>query len=649
MPLSAESSGAWVLDVMTAGVGARVAKKNILLRTRKKKAFEHYQAGRHAQAWELYQSLCQADRLDTDARLMLGMIAGLRGDHSAAEVYFRQALELDQNLPTAHFNLGIALRTQKRFEEARAAFQRATELRPGYSEAMDALAHAHIALYDWDNAVRVLNEIVNRWPHKAEMFNNLGTVYQAMGRVQDAITAYQRALALNPRLAGALNGLGSAHMGQGDFEQAERCYRQCLAANPADLRTRSNLLMLLNYMPGTDPARVYEEHLEWGRAAARLIQPLEPVAPDDPQRRLRIGYLSPDFREHSVAAFIEPLLAGHDRTRFEVCCYSYLPRPDDTTLRLKAHADLWRDIDRLSDADTARLIRDDRIDILVDLAGHTGNHRLGVFAARPAPVQITYLGYPNTTGLATMDWRITDPLADPPGEEAYHSETLLRLDGCFLCYQPDPSTPPVAPLPASTAGHVTFGSFNNYSKINPGVLALWAGVLQRVPGSRLLMKCPALTDADARARIVRDMQALGVDAGRLELLGHTPTRAEHLALYARVDIALDTFPYNGTTTTCEALWMGVPVVTLAGVRHAGRVGASLLTAVGHPEWIAATAEDYLTAAARLAADLDRLQTVRAGLRADVAASTLCDAAGFVRRIESAYLDIWRRWCESRPL
>ncbi|MFN2338951.1 MAG: tetratricopeptide repeat protein, partial [Gammaproteobacteria bacterium] len=591
-------------------------------------------------AWKLYQELCQADRLDADARLMCGVIAGLRGDSAAAEDYCRQALALDPGLAVAHLNLGIALRTRKRFEEALAAFQRATELRPDYSEALDALAHAHMALYDWDGAVQVLNRIIARWPGKAEMFNNLGSVYQAMGRNREAIAAYEQALRINPRLAVALNSLGSAYLGQGDFAAAGRCLRQCLEVAPADLRARSNRLMLLNYMPELEAEKVLEEHLEWGRVATRMIATLPPLAPADPQRRLRIGYLSPDFREHSVASFIEPLLANHDHDRFEVCCYSCLPRPDATTLRLKGYADRWRDIDRLSDADTARLVRDDGIDILVDLVGHTSNHRLGVFAARPAPVQLTYLGYPNTTGLATIDYRITDAIADPPGEEAWHSEELLRLDGGFLCYQPDPNSPDASPLPALATGQVTFGSFNNFSKLNPAVLELWAQVLQRVPGSRLLLKCPALTDAALREHTAAALQALGIGAERLELLGHTPTRAEHLALYARLDIALDTFPYNGTTTTCEALWMGVPVVTLAGRRHAGRVGASLLEAAGLGDWLAGTPQAYVGLAAARAVDLDGLARLRAALRGRLAASPLCAGDGFARRFEAALEAAW---------
>lgn len=628
----------WQLNLM--------AKKNILLRGKKKKALECFEAGRHQEALALYQAICAADRLDADARLRCGVISGLLGDSQAAEKYCRQALALGPNLATAHFNLGIALRTRKRFEEACQSFLRATELLPRYSQAMDALAHAYIALYDWDNAVRMLNDIVTIWPQKAEMFNNLGSVYQAMGRVQEAVAAYEQALSINPRLAGALNSLGSAHMSQGEFAQAERCFRQCLDITSSDLRARSNLLMSLNYMPDAEPGKVFQEHLEWGRVAARLIKPMTPVTPADPQRRLRVGYLSPDFREHSVAAFIEPLFANHDHSRFQISCYSYLPRPDSTTVRLKGHADRWRDIDQLSDAETACLIRDDGIDILVDLVGHTSNHRLGVFAVRPAPVQLTYLGYPNTTGLATIDYRITDAIADPPGAEAWHSEQLLRLDGCFLCYQPDPNTPEVAPLPALAKGWVTFGSFNNFSKLNPAGLALWAEVLRRVPGSRLLLKCPALTDGVLRERTTVALRELGIGAERLELLGHTPTRAEHLALYARVDIALDTFPYNGTTTTCEALWMGVPVVSLVGTRHAGRVGASLLAALGHSEWGVTTPEAFVDIAAGLAGDLARLQAIRAFMRREMELSQLCNAAAFADTIETAYREIWLRECET---
>lgn len=612
-----------------------MAKPNILLRTKKKKALESFQAKRYDEALALFQSICQMDRLDADARLSCGAITGLRGDHTLAEDYCRQALAIDPKMATAHYNLGTALRNQGRFAEACQAFLRATQLRVQYGDAMDALAHAYIALYDWPAAVEVLQAIIAIWPNKADVYHNLGTVYQAMGRTGDSIAAFEAALKLNPRLALALNSLGSACMGQNDFERAEQCFRQCLEVNPADLRARSNLLMLLNYLPDADPEKVLAEHLEWGRVAQSRIPRMAPAEHvGEMNRRLRVGYLSSDFCEHSVASFIEPVLRHHNRARFEVCCYSDLPTPDATTQRIRESVDLWRDITKLTDAEAARLVREDRIDILADLAGHTGNSRLGIFAAQPAPLQITYLGYPNTTGLDTIDYRITDAVADPAGEDAYYSEKLLRLDGCFVCYQPLADAPEVAPLPALANGRVTFGSFNNYSKLNAGVLRLWAQVLEAVPGARLLLKCPALTDNGVKARVRADFEALGIGAERLDLLGHTRGRAEHLALYAKVDIALDTFPYNGTTTTCEALWMGVPVLSLVGRHHAGRVGASLLKSAGLTDWLADTPEAFVSTASRRAGDIDTLARLRASLRQQLQTSPLCDAEAFTRRFEA---------------
>lgn len=618
-----------------------MSKQNILLRTKKKKALTSFQAGRYQEAWALCQVICLADRLDTEARLMCGMIAGLRGDHALAEDFFRQVLALDPKQAVAHFNLGIALRDQERLTEACHSFKRAIALRPNYGEAMNALSNAYIALNEWQDAAQVLNEALSIWPRSADVYSNLGAVCQAMGHLHEAVTAYEAALKINPRLGITLDGLGSAYQSLGDFERAEQSYRKSLAFTPGDLHARSNLLMLLNYLPEADRTMVFKEHIEWSKIAQTQIPTMAPIKPtQDLQQRLKIGYLSPDFREHSVASFIEPVLLHHDRSRFEICCYSDLPRPDETTERIKAAADLWRDIHKLSDMETARLIREDRIDILIDLAGHTGNNRLGIFAAKPAPLQMTYLGYPNTTGLDAIDYRITDEVADPAGEEAWFSEKLLRLDGCFLTYQPDRNAPDVAPLPVLENGHVTFGSFNNFSKINPSVLRLWAEVLKQVPGSRLLLKCPALTDIGVQERVRADFDALGIGAERLDLLGHTRTRAEHLGLYARIDIALDTHPYNGTTTTCEALWMGIPVLSLEGKHHAGRVGATLLRAAGLADWLADSPEAFIAAARDRAGNTTDLAWLRGSLRERLKASRLCDARAFARSLETGFVEAW---------
>ena len=362
-----------------------------------------------------------------------------------------------------------------------------------------------------------------------------------------------------------------------------------------------------------------------------------------PPRRLRLGYVSPDFVHHAVSYFFEPVLTARDPAAFEVFCYSDAPVADAVTQRLRAASDGWRDIAGLSDERVAELVRADRIDILVDLAGHTARNRLLVFARKPAPVQVTWLGYPNTTGLAAIDFRLTEAVSDPLGlTEAWHSEELVRLPGTFSCYAPPPESPPVNALPALAAGQVTFGCFNNLAKVTPPALALWARVLREVAGSRLFLKSPGLADLETVARLREEFALHGIPADRLEFSGAELSVAAHLSLYHRVDVALDTFPYNGTTTTCEALWMGVPVVTLAGATHVSRVGASLLTHLGAPEWIGDAPEAYVARCRGLAADLPRLAVLRSGLRERMRGSPLCDAAGFTRGLEDALRAIWRR-------
>jgi predicted O-linked N-acetylglucosamine transferase (SPINDLY family) len=363
---------------------------------------------------------------------------------------------------------------------------------------------------------------------------------------------------------------------------------------------------------------------------------------------LRVGYVSADFRQHSVAFFIEPVIEAHDRRGFEVICYSNVAWPDAVTMRMRKLADQWRDIARRCDEDVAEQIRRDGVDILVDLAGHTDGNRLLVFARKPAPVQVTYLGYPDTTGLRTMDYRLTDAYADPPGEtEPYHSEELVRLARCFLCYRPATESPEVGELPALAAGTVTFGSFNSFAKVTEEVMGAWSRILLAVPESRLVLKAKGLGQAEARERAGEVFERHGIAPQRVEMTGQSESFVEHLRAYQCVDIALDTFPYNGTTTTCEALWMGVPVITLAGRSHVWRVGMSLLSNAGLPELIAATLDDYVAAAARLAGDVDGLRQMRRGLRQRLGASALTDAAGFTRRLEEAYRGIWANWCAGR--
>lgn len=392
---------------------------------------------------------------------------------------------------------------------------------------------------------------------------------------------------------------------------------------------------------------VYAAHRDfarrWEAPLAKLIQPHSNDR--SPDRRLRIGYVSSDFRQHSVGYFIEPVLAHHDHGRFEIFCYSDHFQEDEVTERLKSHADHWRRLVGLSDEQAANQIRADQIDILIDLVGHMGGNRLLVFARKPAPIQVTWLGYPNTTGLSAMDYRLTDGFADPPGTtEHLHSEKLIRLPECFSCYRPLSDAPEISELPAREKRYVTFGSFNNQAKITPEVIAVWARILQSILGSHLTLKNPALGDETTQQMVQNSFAELGITPERLELLGHDPSQRLHLERYRSIDIGLDPFPYNGATTTCEALWMGVPVVTLAGKTHAGRVGVSQLSNLGLTELIGHTPEEYVAVAMRLSADLERLSALRTELRSRMAGSPLMDGPRFTKNLEEACLTMWKEWC-----
>jgi predicted O-linked N-acetylglucosamine transferase (SPINDLY family) len=455
------------------------------------------------------------------------------------------------------------------------------------------------------------------------------------------------ALQLDPNHMPAHNNLAQALKERGLLTESVGQQRVAVRLSPDNAALHSNLLLDLNYLPDLGADECAREHRLWGelhggpagKVARHSNQP-------DPEKRLRIGYVSPDFRAHSVAFFIEPLLAAHNRERVEVTGYANLLQPDPMTRRLREIADRWHNVWGLDDNKLAQLVRNDGIDILVDLAGHTAGNRLGVFGMKPAPVQVSWLGYPNTTGLREMDYRLTDEWADPPGAgDTRHTETLVRLPHGFLCYKPLDDSPDVSAAPVISNGYVTFGCFNNSAKVNGKLLDVWSEILTDLPDARLLLKSKQLHGPGLHQRFRDEFIRRGVDPDRVEMLGRVQSTLDHLALYGRVDIALDTFPYNGTTTTCEALWMGVPVIALAGDRHAGRVGVSLLHGLGVDELIAATPEDYRRLVVELARERDRLVAYRSALRQRMQNAPLTNAAGFARDIEEAFRVMWRKWCE----
>jgi predicted O-linked N-acetylglucosamine transferase (SPINDLY family) len=578
-----------------------------------------------------------------EAHFTLGGIYAKLSRLQDAAISYQRVTDLQPDYPDAYYLLGCTLKELGRAEEAAASYRREIAHQPGHAGAHSDLGALLLDMKRTEEAAACFRRAIELQPDFAAAHHNLGIALYAQDCLDGAAASYRRAIVLDPDDVIAHNNLGNILLEQGRLEEAADIYRQADARAPALTDAYSNLLFSLNYLADLDADALYAAHREFGarHAAAETM----PHGNDrDAARPLRIGYVSADFKRHSVSYFIEPLLQAHDRSRFSIYCYAVLAREDDVTARLQSHADAWRDITALDDAAAAAMIRADEIDILVDLSGHTGGNRLTLFAMKPAPVQVSWLGYPNTTGLAAIDYRITDARADPPGEaDRLHSETLVRLPRTFLCYRPSPDSPPVKGLPAIASGHVTFGSFNNLSKVTPQVLALWARILAELPDARLLLKSKPLSDAALRERVLSRFAELGVDPGRVTLSGVLAAASDHLDLYNQIDIGLDPFPYNGTTTTCEALWMGVPVLTLAGDRHAGRVGDSLLGAVGLEELVAPDQQAYVDKAVALAGDLERLAALRAGLRPRMQQSPLCDETGYTRELEAAYRAMWERY------
>lgn len=573
-----------------------------------------------------------------NAALMLGQLDQALRDS-------RRVAQLRPASADAQFNLGNACQSAGHLDEAIACYRRALEMRPDFTSALNNLGTALQAADRSEAALACFEQLSRALPADAEAASNHGIALKDQGRLGEARRRFDRALSLRPDYAEAHNNLGLALMAQGDLDGAVTSYRRALALKPNHAAAHSNLLLSLQYDAAASGADIHAESRRWAERHGKWPMHAAFANTREPGRRLKVGYVSADFRTHSVSYFFEALLAAHDRDAVETVCYSDSAITDATTGRLRAAAGQWRSIVGRPDSEVVGMVRADGVDILVDLAGHLGNRRLGVFARRAAPVQATWLGYPGTTGLDTMDWRITDGLADPPGAaDREHGELLWRLPGPFLCYRPPDDAPAIGPLPSRVKGQVCFGSFNNLPKLTLPTIALWSRILGALPQSRVLLKSASLADADTCARVRRLFADHGIAAARIETVPWVPASIGHLGLYGQVDIALDTFPYHGTTTTCEAIWMGVPVVSLAGERHAARVGASLLDAVGLQDLVAHSADEYVRIATELATDLPRLHDLRSQLRARLASSRLCDAGRFARDMETAYRGMWQAWC-----
>jgi predicted O-linked N-acetylglucosamine transferase (SPINDLY family) len=606
---------------------------------------------------------------------ILGLVAHHAGQNDLALTCLERARGLHGEDPFVHWNLGSVYLSLDQLPQAQAALEKAVALKPDLAGAHLNLGNAHLRRRQNREAAGCYRQALLHDPGCVLAHNNLGIVHMNEGRFHEAIPCFREAIRLDERFVPAHINLGFCHQQTHNLEEAVAVYQKVLAFKPdspevffnlggilkdacrareaafcyrralalhADFRFHTNLLHVMTFDPECDPDELFAEHRRWGELHAN-VTPLPPVTGRnlDPGRRLRVGYVSPDFRKHPVMRFIEPLLAHHDPARVEVFCYAEVAGPDAVTKRLRELVGPWRWTCDLTDLEVARMVRDDEIDVLVDLAGHTADHRLRAFAHKPAPVQVSYMGYLNTTGLKAIDYYLTDAVLDPPGEPHRYTEELVRLPHGVACFVPPAESPEVSPLPVRRKGHITFGSLHRLHKVTPATVAVWARVLQAVPDAELLIFWPTMSEY-IRDSLLQQFASCGIGKERL-CLGNVTPPGGYLTVYREIDIGLDVFPWTGYTTTCETLWMGVPVIGLYGAHHSARSTASLLTQVGLSDWIARTPEEYADLAARFARDWDRLEELRRKLR-PLMRETLCNGPRFTRALEDVYQEMWRKWC-----
>lgn len=608
-------------------------------------AAAHHRAGRLVEAEGIYRQLRVAAPKHFDVLHLSGLLALQQGRSAEAVDLLSRAHAVDLKSAECELRLAIALLGVRRTAEAEAHLRRIVAAQPKYFEAWDQLAHCLKTQDRLDEAAKCHQEAVTAKPDFARGWYNYGLTLSLCGRSSEALQCHERAIAADPKYPLGRYGRAQALHQLDRIAEAVEDYGKFLAVEPRHHEARSYRLLALHNLDSVSRDELFAEHVDYGRLVG-VAPKLQFLNRPDPARRLRVGILSPDFRKHSCAYFLEPILQHLDRSQFELYFYHDHFREDEVSARLRPLGAVWRNFVAQPGPAVEKVIRGDNPDILIDLAGHTGmTNRLPLFARRLAPVQINYLGYPNTTGVAAMDYRLTDAVADPEGDaDRFVTEKLVRFAPTAWTYLPPPDAPePQVPANASRDA-VTFGCFNSPAKLTDAMLALWGRILRETPGSRLRLKGRGLSEPSMQARYRERFARWDVPAERVELRDWAPDVKSHLSAYHDVDITLDTFPYHGTTTTCEALWMGVPVISLAGDSHRARVGTSLLTAVGRPEWIATTPDDYVRLATNLARDPARLAAERAGLRTALLRSPLLDHAGQAARFGTALRACWAAWC-----
>ena len=602
--------------------------------------------GRPREAEPLLRRLVSAAPGYPDGHAALGAVLLETDRPGEALQHLRRVVELTPAQAEAHYNLGRALFANGQTQPAEESFRAALRLNPRDAEAADALAHTLTTQQRHAEAVTLYRELAQQQPDDIARQRSLGGALHRAGQLAAAIATYRLALARNPGDAGTFINLGAALRDQGRIDDAIEAYRQALTIDPDSVLARSSLLFTLSFKEDADPAEVAAEHRRFDERHARpLTTAARPHAnARDPDRRLRVGYLSPDFRNHPAGIFQLPVLEHHDSTRIESYCFSLGRVSDSFTERFRRAAHHWRDVGALTDEGLAEAIRADGIDILVESSGHMAGNRLLAVARKPAPVQVCFPIYPNTSGLSALDYRLMDPWVAPPSADALFSESLFRLPETHLCYEPmDRQAPAAVALPMAGNGFITFGCFNNVAKIGPRTVALWARLLKELPSSRLVLKWLGMADG-GDASIAAAFASHGIDRGRLTLLGWS---ADPYEPYRGIDLCLDPVLAGGGTTTCDSLWMGVPVITLYDSKPLSRMGLSLLSNAGLGELIAGDEDAYIRLAAELATQPGRLAAMREGLRERFMASPVMDGQRYTRFVEQAYREMWRQWCRGK--
>ncbi|MBD3344378.1 MAG: tetratricopeptide repeat protein [Chitinivibrionales bacterium] len=581
-----------------------------------------------------------------EAHNNLGLTLLRTGSIDKAIDHFRKAIAHRPHSAAIYTNLGKALEQKGRYKEAEAQFNRAIHYDGNFVPAYIGLGNTFACQRVFTRAKEAFYRALKLKPSSADAWYGLGTLMREQHHLDESVMCYKKAIGYNPRSVMALNNCGEALQESGCIDEAESLYDKALQIDPHCEIAYGNKIYCMNYNPRYSPQQIFEAHQRWGEIFGTAA-PLVTCHQNDrsPEKKLRVGYVSPDFCRHPASYFFEPLFTCRSKEQYEIYGYSQTTRVDTRTEYFQSLADHWLDITEMSDQHLACKILEDRIDILVDLAGHTAGNRLRVFAPKPAPIQISFLGYPNTSGVPAVDVRFTDDIADPEGSDNLYTESLVRLKSGFCCYAPPDFAPPVSPLPAVENDFVTFGSTHSLSRLNFEVLNLWGEILRAVPHSKLLILRNTLSE-NIQQRYKATFKQLGIPLERIILQKKIPG-AGHLAAYHHIDIALDTYPWSGHTTACEALWMGVPVVTLLGNRHAGRMVASVVTRAGFPQLVARSREDYLQKARELSQDIPALSSLRSKARETMSKSTLCNGPQFTQAVENEYRVMWRKWCSDR--